>query len=337
MIYYYSIIQSLTTCVILIRGCSTHTWHWPLFLLSLLWLFCSSPLSHFDRILALVSTQASPGGKLLHLLLFKWSFGWNRGGMCVDISPCFITSRVLCHPSLPTSVPARAQRLCVCVCTLNWLMNASLGWWALQGQTRIQRQEVDLKYHQNLLWLDTSWVSTSAQLCSFWDRCHAPNLLDANLTLLLVMYLGFDCTASVIVLLILWGVCFSYVIKWISGKNILELWKLQCLPIPFNQGFFGKVGECCTVNLTRARRQASSWSSTDCQHCLQRSYVIVLGMKRACVFVCLTFIYKWKLNHLFSVRASVYHVSYSCNYTSVIISSRTQTLVLVLQRPVISR
>lgn len=117
--------------------------------------------------------------KRFYLLVFNWSFGCKAGRIFVDISPCFITNWVLCHPFLPTSVPTGP----VCVCTLNWLMNSSLGWWALRGQTSIQQQEVDFKIQPELLWLDTSCVSSLCMtLQSLWYiLCSEANFLNVKI------------------------------------------------------------------------------------------------------------------------------------------------------------
>ena len=76
-----------------------------------------------------------------------WHLSCKGGGLCVDISPYFIIPLKSCaiHLCQPLYQPAPG-----CVCTLNWLMNSSLGWWALQGPTSIRRHQVDLKHNQIL-------------------------------------------------------------------------------------------------------------------------------------------------------------------------------------------
>lgn len=124
---------------------------------------------------------------------------------------------VLLHQS--SLVPSISANLCTsqgpCVCTLNWLMNSSLGWWALQGQTSIRQQEVDLKYNRNLLQLDTGCVSSVAWLRSLCDRfCAARTIF--RMWKYIFIAISHICLHSAIVLHILWV---GSVIKWISRMD----------------------------------------------------------------------------------------------------------------------
>lgn len=63
---------------------------------------------------------------------FHWSFDNERGRVCVNIFFSYYQSSLVISFYHPVYQP-----VCVCVCSLNWLMSSLLGWWALQGQTNI--------------------------------------------------------------------------------------------------------------------------------------------------------------------------------------------------------
>lgn len=185
-------------------------------------------------------------------------------------------------------MPSISANLCTslgpCLCTLNWLMNSSLGWWALQEQTSIRQHQVDLKYEQNLLWLDAGCVSGLSWLCSLCERfCAARIIFWMWKYVIITISHKHSCC-----LFTLWlPLCFTFyvLVVWLSGFSRKD--KLGTVfAHPIYSVVFGKVGECCTVNNTRTRRQASSWSTSNCQRCPQRSNVTVHSMVRlsVCVF-----------------------------------------------------